>query len=144
MITLVYHLNVEEKFQMLIPGLSRTELKTNLGDFWDLPSLKASILNKEAYAFHQVNSGYSGVFYVGTSPLSKTIHFFWSGKDKSVEEPVDYIEIDKFLDYMARLLDCKYICCEGRKGWKPILIPLGYAEDSVIYTKEVSYELPHV
>lgn len=144
MITFVCHLNVEDKFQLLVPGLSRAELKTNLGGYWDLPSLKTSILNKEAFAFHQDASGYSGVFYVGVAPLCKTLYHFWAGKDPSVEAPVDYTEIDKFFDHMAKLFECRYISCEGRKGWKSILTPLGYAEDSVVYTKEVSYELPQL
>lgn len=128
----------------MVPGLERTETKTNLGEFWNVEVLYEAILQQEALAFYCDTSGYSGVFYFGSTPLCRTLNFFWSGKDPAVEEPVDYALVDEFLQKVARHTKCRFICCEGRKGWRPILQPLGYTEDSVIYTKEVSHELPPV
>lgn len=144
MITLLSYNNIQELLPKVTPGLSRAETKTNLGDFWNVEVLYEAVIQQEALAFHQEESGYSGVFYFGSTPLCRTLNFFWSGKDPDNEVPVDYAEVDLFLQKVARHSGCKFISCEGRKGWKTILAPLGYAEDSVIYTKEVSYELPPV
>lgn len=141
MINLLSYNNITEYLPKVTPGLSRAETKTNLAGFWNVDVLLQAILQQEALAFYQEESGYAGVFYFGSTPLCRTLNFFWSGKDPDNEVPVDYAEVDQFLIKVAKHSGCKYISCEGRKGWKAILSPLGYTEDSVIYTKEVSNEL---
>lgn len=144
MITLISFTNILDYHPKMVKGLARAETKTNLGGFWNTDVLKDAILQQEALAFYQPSSGYSGVFYFGSTPLCRTLNFFWSGKDPDIPEPVDYVEVDQFLQQVAIHTGCKYISCEGRKGWRSILQPLGYTEDSVIYTREVSHELPSI
>lgn len=141
MINLISFNNIIEFHPKIVPGLSRAETKTNLASFWNVDVLIEAIIQQEALAFYQEESGYAGVFYFGSTPLCRTLNFFWSGKDPENDHPVNYAEVDEFLTKVALHSKCKFISCEGRKGWKPILSPLGYTEDSVIYTKEVSHEL---
>ena len=98
----------------------------------------------EVYAFHLEDSQYSGVFSINHSPKGKTLYFFWSGKDVTNSVPVRYDVVDDLLLEAAKHFGAQEIICEGRKGWKPILLPLGYKEDSVNYIKEVTYELPPI
>lgn len=144
MINLITRSNLDTDFSSLIPGLSRALTKTSLGKFWDLESLYHHLVNFEAYAFHQVESGYSGVFSLGGAPLGKTLFFFWSGKDPENDTPVDYKEIDEVLMESAKHFGCSFIQCEGRRGWKSVLDPLGYSEDSTNFVKEVDNELSPV
>lgn len=141
MITLITRSNIDECYPIIAPGLTRALTKTTLGKYWDLESLYHHIVNFEAYAFHQVESGYSGVFSIGGAPLGKTLFFFWSGKDKHNKTPVDYAEINSVLEESAKHFGCAFIQCEGRRGWKPVLEPLGYVEDSTNFVKEVGNEL---
>lgn len=127
-------------FQHIVPGLQRALDKTDLSRFWDMESLWNYLINYQAYAFFQQESGYAGVFTINRTPKCSTVYFFWSGKDPDVETPVDYPEVDEFLEAIAQHFGCTSITCEGRKGWKSILSPLGYSEDSVVYIKEVAYE----
>ncbi len=137
MIKLITSSNIQKYLPKITPGLLRAETRTNLGGFWDIESLVHSILQQEVFAFYQEGSGYSGVFFFGETPLCKTLNFFWSGKDLKCPEEIDYQEVDSFLITVAKNTGCKYISCEGRKGWKKVLTPLGYSEDSIIFTKEV-------
>lgn len=127
-------------FDQLRPSLGRALGKTSLSDDWSLDALRDAILNGQAHAFHQSESGYTGAFTINTSPLRSNLYFFWSGKDSENERPVNYSEVDEYLVKFARLFGCSSILCEGRKGWKSVLPALGYKEDSVTYIKEVRYE----
>ena len=129
-----------DKFPLLIPGLSRALSVGNLSANWSLDTLYQHIINHEAYGFYQEESGYAGVFVVSTSPLCKSLYFFWSGKDPENKKLIDYKEVDEFLTIAAKALGCRYILCEGRKGWKKTLSTLGYAEDSVVFSKEIPDE----
>lgn len=144
MINLLNRNNAYELFPKIALGLSRALGKTTIGAYWDFDTLFQHLINFEAYAFIEEDSGYCGVFQVTESPKAKTLNFFWSGKHSSNNVPVDWDLIDEFLEAAARDLGCKFVQCEGRAGWKKILSDRGYQEDSVIYTKEVSYELPNV
>lgn len=130
--------NLEQFFPVIRSGLSRALHKTPLGDFWDLESLWEHLVNFEVFAFHQEETGYSGVFSFQQSPKRKGLYFFWSGKDEQNTIPVDYEEVERYLEEAAKHFDCQYIICEGRKGWKTILEPLGFSIDSINYTKEVT------
>lgn len=129
--------NIEQLYPVIAIGLERALVKTSLGKFWSLHKMYDHVINYEAYAFHQPESGYSGVFSLGSAPLGNVLHFFWSGKDPENTTPVDYAEIDAMLTQAALHFNCRFIQCEGRRGWKPILAPFGYAEDSTNYVKEV-------
>ena len=140
MIRVITKDNINECLPKVAKGLQRAITKTPLGVSWDLSSLVSEALKGEVYIFHQEDSGYSGVFYFGYTPLSKTLNFFWSGKDENNHTPVDYEEVDLFLTHIAKKTGCSSISCEGRRGGKKVLTPLGYTEDSVVYTKEVAHE----
>lgn len=144
MIKLINRSNLHEDFPKSVPALERALSKTSLGDYWNLEQLVQHIINYEVGLFWHVESGYFGVFQFTFAPLAKSLNFFWSGKDPANEVPVDYSEVDQFLDIVAREQQCHFISCEGRRGWKPILEARGNSEDSVLYTKKVNYELPDV
>lgn len=144
MIKLLTRKNVYELFPELSKGLSRAFENTTIGSYWNLESLFQHLINFEVYAFIEEDSGYCGVFQVCSSPLSRTLNFFWSGKHEDNDTPVDWDYIDEFLQHAARDLHCQFIQCEGRVGWKKILEGRGYSVDSSLFTKEVSYELPPV
>lgn len=131
-------------FQLAIPGLSRALTKTPLGESWDIQSLSDHIINFEAYAFIQRESGYAGAFTITATPLKRSLYWFWSGKDENNEVPIDYAEVMLFLEAAARHFNCSQIIGEGRKGWERIGAPFGFKEDSRLYTKEVSHELPEI
>ena len=133
-----------EHFARAIPGLSRALEKTSLGKSWDIQSLSDNVINFEAYAFLQEESGYAGVFTISQTPLMRSLYWFWSGKDEANKVPIDYPEVDAFLIAAARHFNCSQLLCEGRKGWGKVGEPLGYVEDSRIYIKEVSHELPEI
>ncbi|HKY44824.1 MAG TPA: hypothetical protein VJM50_17160, partial [Pyrinomonadaceae bacterium] len=94
--------------------------------------------------FLQEESGYAGAFTISQTPLMRSIYFFWSGKDKANKVPINHHEVDEFLIAAARHFNCSQIICEGRAGWSKIVEPLGYVEDSRVYIKEVSHELPEI
>lgn len=133
-----------DHFGRAIPGLSRAVDKTSLGESWDIPSLADNIANYEAYAFLQEQSGYAGAFTISQTPLKRSIYFFWSGRDISNKNPIDYGEVWTFLEAAARHFNCSQVIAEGRKGWERVLAPLGFREDSRVYIKEVSHELPEI
>lgn len=144
MVHLITKTNLSDLFPLITTGLSRALEKTSLGNSWCLESLYIAIDKLDVYAFHLEDSQYSGVFSINHSPKGKTLYFFWSGKDESNHIPVDYNLVDTLLVESAKHFGAQQIMCEGRKGWKPILLPLGYSEDSVTYIKEVQYELPPI
>lgn len=133
-----------DHFPKAVSGLSRTLKKTSLGDSWSIESLYDNIVNFEAYAFIQEESGYSGAFTIANSPHKKAIYFFWAGKDPENSVPIDHKEVDEFLVAAARYFNCSQVIAEGRKGWERIIAPFGYKEDSRVYIKEVSHELPEI
>lgn len=136
--------NLETFYLVLLKGLERALTKTTLGDFWSIEDLWTHIIQQKAFAFYQEESGYAGVFSFIESPKQRGLYFFWSGKDVENDVPVDYQEVDLYLTEAAKHFDCKFIQCEGRKGWSHILLPLGYIVDSVNYTKEVRHEVPPI
>lgn len=142
MFILIDKTNLEKHKDILRVGLSRALDKTTLGVHWDLDSLYSEIEIGWMYAFHQIESGFSGAFSINRTPKGSVLYFFWSGKDPANKIPVNYKEVDERLMHLGRIFRCNEVSCEGRKGWKSILLPLGYAEDSVVYTKEVTYEYP--
>lgn len=143
MIHLISKENIQE-FDKLVSGLSRALTKTSLGDSWDIPSLHEQLLLKRAYAFHQAESQYSGVFTISESPLMRSLYWFWSGKEPSNKTPIDFSEVDTFLTAAARCFQCGQIIGEGRKGWAKVSSPFGYVEDSVICIKEVHNEFSKI
>ena len=144
MINVISRGNINE-FPVVVPALQRAFFKTELGTFWDFDSLFNLVINQEAFIFYQPESGYAGVIQFTYCPKGKILNFFWSGKDPDSEVPVDYVEIDAFLVEVAKEQGCIVIQCDGRRGWKSVLTPLGYTEDSVNFIKEVKQdELPNV
>lgn len=125
-------------------SLSRALSKTDLESFWTLEDLYHNLVNGEVIVFQQEHSGYYGVLQTTFAPRAKILSFFWSGKDPANDTPADWEEVDAFLVHAARQLGCTIIQCDGRRGWKPILTPLGYSEDSVVFTKKVPNELPSI
>ena len=133
-----------DHFEKAIPGLSRAVTKTSLGESWSIQTLHDHLINYQAYAFIQEETGYAGAFTISQTPLMRSIYFFWSGKDISNKTPVDYTEVNDFLIAAARHFECTQIIAEGRKGWEKIVEPLGFREDSRVYIKEVPHELPEI
>ena len=137
---MILHLSKEtldRLWDRVTPGLSRALDKTTLGEFWDLKGLRSAINYGMLYGFHQVDSGYSGVYSIVETPKAKQLTFFWSGKNPENPHPIDYNAIDEHLKHMARIFDCTHISCEGRVGWKKTLEPLGYSPDGSLYLKRV-------
>ena len=116
-------------------GLERAITGTTFGQFWDLPSAEEGLEKGHLGGFIQVESGYSGIFTVRETPLSRQLYFFWSGKDPLNETKIDFEEIDRFLTALSKDCQCTHIFCEGRTGWKKILEPLGYILESHSYIK---------
>mgnify|MGYP003436513124 CR=1 FL=1 len=129
----------DSNFQECCKGLERALLNTTLGDFWDLPSLRDKLSRGKVLGFFQPDSGYSGICSIGIYPKVKSLVFFWSGKDPANKTPVDYSEADEYLQASAERLNCKYILCDGRVGWKTVLEPLGYTLDTHSYIREIQY-----
>lgn len=141
MITLIDRTNILREYPKLLKGVLRASEKTTIDSFWDSETLFQHLINFEAFAFIEEKSGYCGVFQFSYSPKAKILNFFWSGKDPDNPNPVDWGYIDEFLEYTAKGNQCTIIQCEGRRGWKKILEPLGYIEDSVLFIREVPNEL---
>jgi hypothetical protein len=139
MITLIARSTIHG-FKNLVPGLVRAMEKTDIGSFWDLDSIYGLIVNEQAFGFLQHESGYGGVFTINNTPKARTLYHFWGGKPSDNPVAPDWEELDAFLVSAAKVFECTHIQCEGRKGWKPLLAPLGYVEDSVTYMKEVQHE----
>lgn len=121
-------------------ALSRAFEKTDLESFWNYQDLIDHLVNGEITVFQQIETGYFGVLQKCYSPRSSILNFFWSGKDPDNTLPTDWDEVDSFLVHAAKQLSCGIIQCDGRRGWKPILTSRGWSEDSVVYTKKVTYE----
>lgn len=131
-------------FDRAAPALQRALEETSLGKTWTMQGLVDHIVNYQAYAFFQEESQYAGAFLITNTPLVRSIYFFWSGKQKGNKVPIDYTEVDHFLMAAAEVFNCNNIICEGRAGWSKVIAPLGYKEDSRVYIKEVSHELPEI
>lgn len=116
-------------------GLQRALDGTTFGEFWDIPSAQEGLTGGSLGGFHQVESGYSGIFTIRFTPLSKQLYFFWSGKDELNDTPIDFDEVDDFLQSIAKACQCTHIYCEGRIGWKKIIEPLGYILESHSYIR---------
>lgn len=135
MIKLVSRQNLDEMFHLMVPGLERALTKTSLGQYWDIKSLYDNMVNFVVYGFYQEESQYSGVFYIGKSPLQNTLHIFWAGKDPESKTPIDFAECDAFFQACAEYFGCKSILVEGRKGWEKVGIQHNYLEDTRSYVK---------
>ncbi|UMO76447.1 hypothetical protein DNAM_190 [Pseudomonas phage BroderSalsa] len=120
-----------------VTGLERALTKTPLGLSWDIPSLYESVSSSHARVFYQEESGYSGVFTIHEAPLMRSLYWWWSGKDPENRVPIDFAEVDSLLVQVAQIFNCSQILGEGRKGWDRVGGPLGYTEDSRLYTKKV-------
>lgn len=117
-------------------GLQRALDGTTFGQFWDIPSAQAGLTDGSLGAFHQIESGYSGIFTIRETPLSRQLYFFWSGKDPLNETKIDFNEVNTFLESVSQACQCTHIFCEGRTGWKKILEPMGYILESHSYIKK--------
>lgn len=143
MIYLISHSNLE-LLDKAVTGLERALTKTTLGLSWDIPSLYGAVKEGSVLAFYQVDSGYSGVLSIHQTPKMKSLYWWWSGKDPENKTPIDFEEVDLFLVAAAKQLQCQQILGEGRKGWERVGGPMGYKEDTRLYSKEVTYELPQI
>lgn len=143
MITLITRESINH-FSRAAPMLDRTLRETSLGESWTLQALFDHIVNIQAYAFIQEESQYAGAFVVSSSPLKRSLYYFWGGKEESNKVPIDHPEVDQFLVDCAKALNCTEIIAEGRKGWEKIGAPLGYREDTRQYIKEVPHELSEI
>lgn len=137
MIRLVSRSNIQELFPRMSAGLSRALSKTSLGKYWSLDDAFNSMINFEVYGFYQDECEYSGIFYVASSPLRKTLHVFWGGKDPSNKTPINLDELDGFLKACAEYFQCQSILVEGRSGWGKLISKLGYLEDTRSYVKDL-------
>ena len=135
MIQLVSRQNMEQVFPFMVRGLERALTKTSLGEYWSIGTCWDSMVNFAVYGFYQSESQYSGIFYIGTSPLRKTIHVFWAGKDPDNKTPINSEEMDEFLQACAKHFECQSIVIEGRAGWGKWVDKFGYLEDTRSYVK---------
>lgn len=129
--------NVDKIWHLMEKPLGRALEKTALGLTWDTPSALKSIHEGSLFGFYQPESGYCGLYSINHTPLTKVLYFFWSGKDEHNPVPMNLVEVDEYLSIVAKNFGCSLINCEGRKGWKSLLLPLGYRDDSLFYLKEV-------
>lgn len=130
--------SVDKVWSLMSPGLSRAITKTSLGKYWDLDSALQRVKSGDLLGFYIPESQYSGLYSFIEYPLCKALFFWWSGKDASNKIPVNFEELDQYLEVIARAYSCDVIECEGRKGWRDILLPLNYREDSILYAREVN------
>jgi len=136
MTKLVSRENIHE-FDKMVPHLERALIKTSLGKYWTIQTLYDNMVNQQVFGFIQEHTGYHGAFYIGHSPLRKTLQVFWGGKDLHNKTPIDDVELDNFFVACAEVFGCKSIAIEGRKGWEKMATRRGYLEDSRVYIKEV-------
>lgn len=139
MIKLISRGNLSE-FSEVVPALQRAMDRTRLSLFWSLESLYHSVVNQESWVFLQEETGFAGVFNIGSSPNLRYLNWFWAGQDPAFSNQPDYDEVQKFLEYCARELGLTHIATEGRKGWIPLAKSHGYEVDSVIFIKEVPHD----
>lgn len=133
-----------ELLQDYTPALQGALERTSLDKSWNIQAVWDNVVNYTAYAFCQPESGYIAVFSIVVSPLRRSMYVFWGGKDPENETPIDYQEVSDGMDDIARHFECSAIVVEGRKGWEKVGRTLGFTEDSRIYEKEVTYELPTI
>ncbi len=131
--------NIDRVWPLVSPALAKALDKTTLGRLWDMPSLLKHLQSGALLGFYQPENGYAGVYSINECPLGNDLNFFWSGKVG--DAPLDLAPVDEYLQIIARAFGCKTITCEGRRGWKPLIQPLGYTEDCITFQREVNYEL---
>jgi len=141
MIRLISRQNIED-FDLMVKGLERPLTKTSLGEYWTLSALYDAMVNQSIFGFYQEESQYSGAFSIVKTPLRKCMNIFWAGKDPDNDTPIDIDECDAFFNACAQHFECDVIMVKGRKGWGHWGGHLGYKEDSRVFTKEVTHELP--
>lgn len=141
MIHLVSRSNIED-FDLMVKGLERPLTKTSLGEYWTLSALFDAMVNQSVFGFYQEESQYSGAFNITRFPLKSCLNVFWAGKDPDNKTPIDIAECTAFFEACARLFKCDTIIVQGRKGWGDWGKSHGYVEDSRVFTREVTHELP--
>lgn len=120
------------------PGLQRTLDKyPEFAECWDMDALYDHVVNFQVFAFHQQESGLSGVLSVNTTPKLRILNWFWTGKDPESKVLPNYSEVDEFMTHMAKELGCQRILCDGRRGWEKIGKQFGYHEAGRVYIKPV-------
>ena len=129
---------LKELPEVVKKGLERAITNTTFGEFWDLESAQEGLNMGVLGCFHQIESGYSGIFTTRETPLSRQLYFFWSGKDPLNTTSIDFEEVNTFLVNISKELKCTHIVCEGRTGWKKIVEPLGYILESHSYIKGIA------
>lgn len=137
MIKLVSRPNLDETFPLMVAGLERALTKTSLGKYWTIQSAYDNLVNLTVYGFYQEESQYSGIFYIGTSPMRRSLNIFWAGKAPGNKTPINDEECDAFFQACAKYFDCQAIEVTGRKGWEKMAARQGYLEDSRTYIKDI-------
>jgi hypothetical protein len=137
MIKLVSRPNLDEVFPLMVDGLERARTKTSLGKYWTIQNAYDNLVNLELYGFYQEESQYAGVFYIGVSPLRRTLNIFWAGKAPGNKTPINDEECDEFFKACAEHFNCQSISVTGRKGWEKMAGRNGYLEDSRTYIKDI-------
>ena len=128
---------LESLWPLMVSGLKRPLENTSLGEFWDMESLYSRLQVGLLLGFYQESSGYSGIYSLNQAPKALELRFFWSGKDPLNETPIDFQEVNEYLQKAAQVFECTHITCEGRVGWKKVLEPLGYETDGSLYLKRI-------
>lgn len=128
---------LESLWPLMVSGLKRPLENTSLGEFWDMESLYSHLQVGLLLGFYQESSGYSGIYSLNQAPKALELRFFWSGKDPLNDTPIDFQEVNEYLQKAAQVFECTHITCEGRVGWKKVLEPLGYETDGSLYLKRI-------
>lgn len=119
------------------PGLQRELDRSDLDECWDIQALYDHVVNFQAYALLQEESGLAGVFCINETPFMRILNLFWLGKDPDNKTPCDYKELDQFLVHAGEHFGCARVVCDGRKGWARVVEPLGYRDSGRVYVKSI-------
>lgn len=94
---------LESLWPLMVSGLKRPLENTSLGEFWDMESLYSRLQVGLLLGFYQESSGYSGIYSLNQAPKALELRFFWSGKDPLNETPIDFQEVNEYLQKAATL-----------------------------------------
>lgn len=115
--------------QPLVQKVLDYPLGMDLLDWWDVYS---DCKNSKSMCLISEDWSYAAIMCVVTYPKAKVLDLYLcAGKDPSWEE------MDKIVDTIAEMFQCKYVTITGRRGWEKVLKPLGYTFCNTTVMKEV-------
>jgi len=122
----------------IMPFLEIAAFKTNSGRFTAQDILKSITADKQQiWLARDITTDSIAMVClteVRTYPQKKALHISYViGSDNQ-----KWMWILEKIEIWAKDLGCDLVEAEGREGWKPIVTPLGYKIEKVVYKKELA------